>query len=220
MAIISSGINGGFSGKAGTVVGYYRLGKWIMRSLPKKSTKNKRGSEEQKASRSVFTKMQHFLSPTLEFIRIGFNMEARSRQMTAHNAAKSYNMRHAFTPEQEIDFGKVLLSFGNLPGALNPTVEKDDTGLHFSWTDNSTEKFAESRDQVMLLAYDDMITDINNKKEPKAYHLLSGARRKTGTETLEIHPRSKGNTLHTYIAFISDDRERISMSTYVGEIVF
>jgi hypothetical protein len=44
MAIIREGINGGFSGKAGAVVGYYRLGKWVMRGLPKPSSKNKRGT--------------------------------------------------------------------------------------------------------------------------------------------------------------------------------
>ncbi len=220
MAVISSGINGGFSGKAGNVVGYYRLGKWIIRGLPKPSAKNKRGSESQKASRSIFTKTQHFLTPVLDFIRVGFNMEGRSRQMTAHNAAKSYNMLNAFTADGEIDFSKVLLSFGNLPGVVNPTVEKDDAGLHFTWVNNSADKGVEPRDQVMLLAYDNMLVDINGKKTPKAYYLLSGARRKDGKETLEIRPASKGNTLHTYISFISDDRERISMSTYVGEIVY
>ena len=220
MAIISNGINGGFSGKAGTVVGYYRLGKWVIRGLPKKSSKNKRGSKDQKASRSVFTKMQHFLHPTLSFISVGFNMEGRSRQMTAHNAAKSYNMLHAFTPDGEIDFSKILLSFGNMPGALNPTVQKDDVGLHFSWTNNSSEQMANSRDQVMLLAYDNMFIDLNNNLKPRAYYSLSGARRKDGIDTLEIHSSSKGHKIHTYIAFISDDRERISMSTYVGEIEY
>ena len=72
----------------------------------------------------------------------------------------------------------------------------------------------------MLLHYDNMITDENNKKNPQAYYVLSGARRKTGIETLEISPRSIGHKIHTYIAFISDDRERISMSTNIGEIEY
>ncbi len=220
MAIISNGINGGFSGKAGAVVGYYRLGKWVMRGLPRLSNKNKRGSLEQNINRSKFTKMQHFLAPILDFIRVGFNMESRSKQMTAHNAAKSYNLLHAVTPEGEINFSKVLVSSGNLPGALEATVQKDDTGLHFSWIDNSGEQGAASRDQVMLLAYDDMIFNSTNEKKPMAYKMLSGARRKTQMETLEIAPISKGHTLHTYIAFISDDRESISTSTYVGEIEY
>ena len=220
MAIIREGINGGFSGKAGAVVGYYRLGKWVIRGLPKPSRKNKVGTIEQKASRSKFTKMQHALSPIVDFIRVGFHMEAKARQLTAHNVAKSHNMLHAFSPNGEIDFSKLLISFGYLPGSLNPTVQKDDVGLHFNWTNNSAEEQAHARDQVMLLAYDHMNVDQINMPAPKAFFILSGARRKAGMDTLEIPAHFKGHAFHTYIAFISDDRERISMSTYVGEIVY
>ncbi|SFH50755.1 DUF6266 family protein [Pedobacter insulae] len=212
MAIISEGINGGFTGKAGSVVGYNRMGKWIIRGLPRAKKKNRRVSAGQQASRSVFTKMQYFLSPIVPFIRVGFNMESRSRQITAHNAAKSYNMLNAFTPEGEIDYSKVLVSFGKLPGALAATLETDDAGLHFSWNDNSKEKDASSDDQVMLLAY--------NVAKKGTYWMLSGARRKVGKETLKVGKSDKPKVLHTYIAFISDDRQRISMSTYLGEIVY
>ena len=73
MAIISNGINGGFSGKAGAVVGYYRFGKWVLRSLPKSSAKRKKGTPAQRANRSVFNKMQYFLSPILDYIRMGLH---------------------------------------------------------------------------------------------------------------------------------------------------
>ena len=48
MAIIKEGINGGFTGKAGAVVGYYRLGQWVIRGIPKTSKKNKEGTAAQK----------------------------------------------------------------------------------------------------------------------------------------------------------------------------
>lgn len=225
MAILNGGINGGFSGKAGPVVGYYRLGKWCMRAMPKKSSKNKRGTPAQKESRSTFTKTQQFLSPILSFIRVGFNMEARAKQMTAHNLAKSYNMLNAFTPEGEIDYSKAQVSFGKLPGAADLVVEKDDIGLHFSWKIASSEKLSYSSDQVMLLAFDETAFKFNKEtkpsdKEKEAYYIVSGARRKAGIETLEIPAKAKGHVLHTYLAFISDDRERVSMSAYTGEIVY
>ncbi len=212
MGIGTGGINGGYSGKAGSLVGYYRMGKWIVRGMPKLSKKNKVGTVAQKASRSTFTKMQHFLSPIIAYVRVGFNMDGRLRQMTAHNAAKSHNMLNAFTPEGDIDYSKVLISFGKLPGALNPTVEKDDVGFHFAWTDNSKEKFARGDDQIILLAYD--------VETPIEFGMLSGARRNAGTETITIHSQMKGNTFHLYMAFISDDRMRISTSMYLGEIVY
>lgn len=220
MAIVTGSVMGSFRGRLGDAVSYQLNGKNVVRSLPEKSAKNKRGTELQNVYRSRFTKMQQFLQPILLFIRIGYNMEGRSRQMSAHNAAKSYNMLNAFNAEGEIDYSKVLVSFGNLPSALNAIVQKDDIGLHFSWSDNSGEGRAKSRDQVMLIAYDDMVLDSHNHKNPKAYMILSGARRKTQMETLEIGPISKGHRLHTYIAFISDDRESISTSIYVGEIEY
>ena len=79
MAVILNGINGGFNGKTGAVVGYYRFGKWVLRSLPKSSAKRKKGTPAQRASRSVFNIMQYFLSPILDYIRMGFAREAKTR---------------------------------------------------------------------------------------------------------------------------------------------
>ena len=212
MGIGTGGINGGYSGKAGSLIGYYRLGKWVVRGMPKLSAKNKRGTTAQKASRSLFTKMQYFLSPIVDFVRVGFNVEGRSKQMTAHNAAKSYNMLNAFTPEGEIDYSKVLISFGKLPGAINATVEKDELGLLFSWTNNSADKGAKTDDQVILLAYD--------VAQELTFGTLSGARRNEGKDLIKLQGHKTHSVFQVYIAFISDDRERVSKSSYIGEITF
>ncbi len=210
MATGKHGPNGGLSGTFGSVVGYYRLGTWVVRGLPKARKKKRTATNAQKASRSTFTKMQHFLAPIVGYIRVGFNMEGRSKNMTAHNAAKSYNMLNAFTADGEIDISKVVISYGKLPGAENPVVVKDPLGLLFSWTNNSVAKGANGFDQVILLAY-----DVQNQI---AHGLESGARRRSGKQLLEFDELSTRKSLHTWIAFISDDRERISMSTYLGEI--
>lgn len=212
MATFNNGINGGFTGKAGSVIAYQLHGKWVMKGMPKPSAKNKRGTTSQKACRCAFTKMQTFLSPLIDFIRVGFNLESKSRQMTAHNAAKSYNMLNAQNENSEIDYSKVRLTFGNLIGAENPNVTKDNVGFHFSWTNNSSENYIRKTDQVMLVAY-----DILNEK---AIYLLSGARRQKGMESLQIPTHLKGNEFHTWISFISDDRESIAMSTYIGSYIF
>ena len=212
MAIVTGSAMGVFRGKIGNAVSYQLNGKNVVKSLPGKSAKNKRGTVTQNVNRSKFTKMQHFLQPILHFIRVGFNMEGRSQQMSAHNAAKSYNMLNAFSTEGEIDYSKVLVSFGNLAGAVDVTVVQDDAGLHFSWKNNSEPRLVRSDDQVMLLAY----SPHNNSAE----FMLSGARRKAAHETLDMFGVDKGNEVHTWIAFISDDRQKISMSTYVGKIIY
>jgi hypothetical protein len=210
MAIVTGSAMGFFKGKMGNAVSYQLHGKNVVRALPSKSAKNKRGSLTQNLNRSRFTKMQEFLQPILHFIRVGFNMEAKSKQMSAHNAAKSYNMLNAFSPEGEIEYAKVLVSFGNLDGVIDPTVVQDDAGLHFSWKNNSVSHLVHDDDQVMLLAY--------RPKDGFAEMRLSGARRNEGHETLGIDGFNKGDEIHTWMAFISDDRQKISMSTYVAAI--
>lgn len=212
MATVTGSIMGFFKGKIGNAISYQLNGKNVVKSLPEKSAKNKRGSVMQNVNRSKFTKMQHFLQPILYFIRVGFNIEAHSRQMSAHNVAKSYNMLNAFSPEGEIDYSKVLVSFGNLPGPLTAQVETDDTGLHFSWTNPIDSSGIYRSDQVMLLAY--------CPSDGSAEMMLSGARRKAEKESLELWKNKTPLPYHTWIAFISDDRQHISMSTYVGEVTF
>lgn len=221
MATIKEGINGGFSGKAGTVVGYYRMGKWIIRALPKKSRKNKRGSVQQNTCRAKFTAMQLFLKPLLPFVRTGFNMEGRVRQMTAHNAAKSHNM-HAFTEDDRIDYRKVLISYGKLPGADSVAVESCDAGLQVSWDPKLTvapgDVQSNSFDQVILLAYY-LVAD-KDDKGIRVFGRPTGARRKTGTDVIEIPPFRKGKSFHVWMAFVSDNREWVSTSQYLGEYIF
>lgn len=212
MAIVTGGINGPFKGKVGSVFGYTMMGKNIIKGAPRKSAKNKRGSVAQKACRSKFTKIQQFLRPVLPFIHVGFNMVAHAKQISAHNAAKSYNMLNAFNAEGEIDFSKVLVSFGNLPGPLSAKVETDDMGLHFSWTNPVDSRGIHSSDQVMLLTY--------CPEHRFAWFILYGVNRSEEKESLKLDKNSKPSPHHTWIAFISDDRQHISMSVYVGEVAF
>jgi len=133
MAILNDGINGGFRGKVGSVVGYYANGKWVIRSLSAINKHKKKASNHQELCRRGFTAVQHFLSPLLPFVRVGFGITARSKNMSAHNAAKSYLMLNALNEDQQLDYAKVLLSSGDLAGAVHTTVNSDDIGLHFTW---------------------------------------------------------------------------------------
>ncbi|MFC3561620.1 DUF6266 family protein [Pedobacter jamesrossensis] len=212
MAILNDGINGGFTGKVGSVIGYQLNGKWIIKGLPKPSKKNKIGSQKQKVCRQRFTVMQNFLSAVIGYIKIGFNLERKARMITAHNAAKSYNMLHAFDDNNEIDYTKIVLTYGDLVGAENPQHFIDDVGLHFTWSEQHLTPYERQSDQVMVLAY--------NAKNNTAYCLFSGSRRSSGKETLPNKSLEKGSDYHTWISFIADDRMNISMSTYVGCITY
>ena len=216
MAILANGPNGGFSGKAGSVVGYYLYGKWVIRGLPKLSDKNKIGSPRQKLYRSRFSKMQTFQRPLLGFIRVGFNLEARLRGNSAINSANSWNMQHGFLENGDIDYSAIKVSSGNLPGALNAQVAAEEDALMFNWTDNSEHDrsnrsdVSRHSDQVMLLAYD--------IKHSLVCQVLSGARRSEGKGILKVSGEP-GSEWHTWIAFISDDRASIATSVYTGVVI-
>lgn len=211
MAILNEGINGGFTGKVGSVIGYRLNGKWVIKGLPKKSKQNKIGTTEQKRNRAKFTVMQQFLSVMLPYIRVGFNLESKLRNISAHNAAKSYNLIHAFTEKGELDYTKTVLTKGNLPGAEAALVKRVENGLQFSWIFPKPGNSILADDQVMLMAY--------NAESNQMVCVYSGARRKSDTEVLEMGDPT-GLAYHTWISFVSDDRMAISTSQYLGTFVF
>jgi hypothetical protein len=121
MGQIFQGILGGFSGKVGTVIGYVRNGVAFMRGLAIGHTDaNTPAQQEQRAK---FSLVIDFLRPLTALLHTSFKT-AESRQ-SGFNAAMSYTMEHAIKgvfPALEIDYTKVLVCKGMLPGALNPTA--------------------------------------------------------------------------------------------------
>ncbi len=214
MAILNNGPNGGFKGKVGSVVGYNRKGADVIRSLPKKS--RKKPSKKQQYNRGTFAMVQLFLSPFTVFIRAGFDLESQKGTGSAFNKATSINninrIWKGVFPDIEIDYPKVCLSMGTLTGVKDPSVTADDAGLHFNWTNNEDEEGVGYNDQIMLAAY---IPQIDS-----AFFVLSGARRSEGSEMMKLPSKIKGMEIHTWMSFVSDDRKRISMSTYSGSLIF
>lgn len=214
MAILNGGPNGGFSGKAGSIVGYQQYGKWIIRGLPKYSKKNKKGSFNQNICRSRFSKMQNMLKPLLPYIRVGFNLESKRNGNSAHNSAKSWNMLNAFNEDGEINYAAFRFSMGDLPGAVDVAVEEREDQLIFSWRDNSKDAgdkwYLREDDQVMIMVYD---AETNS-----SYGTMSGARRSSEREVIAIERFKNASDHHIWISFISDDRQHIANSSYVGMV--
>jgi hypothetical protein len=214
MAILHGGPNGGFSGKAGSIVGYQQYGKWVIRGLPKYSKKNKKGSLNQNICRSKFSKMQNMLRPLLPYIRIGFNLEAKRNGNSAHNSAKSWNMLNAFNEDGEINYASFRFSMGDLPEAVDVALEERVDQLIFTWRDNSKDASGNwhlrEDDQVMIMIYD--------SKTNSSFGTMSGARRSSEREVIVIERFKNATDHHIWISFISDDRQRIANSSYVGMV--
>ncbi|MXV49462.1 hypothetical protein GS399_00640 [Pedobacter sp. HMF7647] len=210
MGKLPNGILGGISGKVGTVVGYVMNGKAYVRSAPRKS--EQKPSAAQLAMRQRFALAQNWLKPLTPFVRIGCKNYGSSGR--GFIAAKSYLMHYALTgthPEVSVDPAMVMVAWGKLPQATGASVSLDASGnLSFQWDANEYRGTNFQNDHVMLLAY------IPEAK--LAAFDLCGARRSKGGDTLKLDAGFSGKEADVYMAFITEEREELSNSQYLGRI--
>lgn len=213
MARLEKGLFGAFTGKIGNVEGYLRKGVPVIR-LKKRKT-NIPPSLKQLAVRQKMKVVNVFIGSMTRYVAAGFDLAAANETYTANNAAKSYQLLNAVQgqyPDFEIDYSKARLTEGDLPVADDPQVQPLANGLLFTWAFDANEGFYYQRQQVMLLVYAPVIN--------QSFYTLSGARRTTGAETMELPGDFKAHTLECYISFVADDRKAISNSVYAGQVVY
>jgi hypothetical protein len=211
MGTIKKGILGGFSGKVGTVIGGnwkgidYMRGKAASVSNPK--------TEAQLDQRARFGAALKFLQPLTAFLRVGFKNYAV--KMTAFNSAMSYNLNNALSgvfPDYFIDYASALVSRGNLPGALNPTVQCSTPGqIDFAWTDNSADATASANDKVLLVVF--------NPAKQLAITIIGGNDRSVVEQPITVPATFSGDEVQCYIAFQNANQSVLSNSVYAGPLV-
>ncbi len=200
MARLINGILGGFQGKVGPVIGYTLNGQAIMRSLPKKISKEP--SEKQLESRKKMAACQEWLKHITPFVRVGF--KNFSTKQHGFGSALSYLKLNATTEELEVDPSRALISWGDLDLPLSPAVNNTKPGvLEVTW-----EAIAGDTDRAIILAYDG--------KHDYAGEVC-GERRSEGKQTLDCSGL-KGKELYVYLGFVSEERDRCSNSVYLGKV--
>ena len=209
MGTFEKGILGGFNGKVGTVVGSTWKGITVMRSTPKA---RKGGfSNSQLIQQAKFALMIKFLQPMADFMNLTYKKAAT--KMSGFNKVFSDNIKAAIAgvyPALTIDYTKVILSKGSLPGAVSPVAASTVAGkLVFTWTDNSNNGTALSSDIAFVAAYNEALNQwIFNS---------NAAARSAGTVTLDVTAFS-GKPAQTYIGFMSADRNKTANSLYTGVV--
>lgn len=210
MAKFSKGILGGFSGKVGNVVGGNWKGVDYMRS--KSSFKNLNPSDAQLAQQLKFGMCIRFLQTMSGLLEQSFNNFAVKK--TGVNSALSYTLKNAVTgvyPLFSIDYANVLVSRGDLPNVLAPSIVMGaGSQLVYSWTDNSGVGVAKPTDKAMPVAY---CPSLN-----QCIYITSGADRSSLTDTLNLAAFS-GKTVETYLGFVSDSGLNVASSIYTGSVV-
>lgn len=208
MGKISQGILGGLSGKVGNVIGGNWKGIDYLRIKPS-SVANPR-TEGQVNQRNKFSATIEFLSPSKDFIKVGYKSLAIKK--TAFNAAMSYTLGNAITgsaPNFNIDYSLALLSKGGLSSPFNGSIDLTTANqVTFNWIDNSADGNANSTDKAMVLAY--------NPSKKESIFITDGANRYVGSQTLVLPNSYTGDTVYLYMAFISENGSIVSNSVYLG----
>lgn len=210
MGIIKDGVTGGFSGKVGTVVGGNWNGIDYMRSRAASYTDAK--STPQLDQRAKFSVVIQFLKPLKSFLRVGFRSKAIN--MSAYNAASSYHLENALKgtfPDYEIDYSRVMVSHGKLPGTLNPAaIPGSAAEIEFSWENNSSTIGAMADDKAVLIIY--------NPAKQTVLPIVGGNARRSGGQRISLPSQFSGDEVHCYLSFQNASQSMISESRFAGSV--
>ena len=209
MAKIEMGILGGFSGRVGTVVGYYRRGGWYVRAY-QPNIKDRR-SEAQLQQRGRFKAMIQFASQATGVLRVGLREAARAAGLTEGNVFLRENHGcfsggSGFTGNSGnsggIDFAGLRFSKGSLPGVRLTEAAVDEGGaLRVRW-----ESLGGVRgDKIHLYIYD----------AASGRGLAAAATRGEGRAEVLLPEEFSAGNLHVW-AFAEGKGGRVSPTAYMA----
>ena len=217
MGTIKQGILGGFRGRVGNVIGSTWKGQDVMKIRP--ASVFNPNTERQQLQRAKFGLVGRFNKAHLNLIRIGFR--AYTKNMTAVNAAMSYNMANAVTgtfPDLSIDFNKAMISMGTL-AAVNAVsaVSEASATVTLNWTPGIQASNGTDSDQVIASLYD--------KLSEEVIYFPGCASRQEGTASLSLPAYWSSRTAEVFVFLVSlegngsaSTRELVSNTVYAGSV--
>lgn len=209
MAIALNGPQGHFNGKVGNLVFYMLNGIPVVRRIGRPG----KPSKAQLSNHSSMAVTSKLLSSMKDFIKLGYGLQAKGTPQNAHNLATSYHKKHALTgvyPDIKVDYTKVLLSQGTLDAADDLKIQKTATGLEISWNPAYGTDHKHYDDSVMvMLCY---------PESNAGGEYLNIARRSEGRCFIELGESQLHQQIEPYLAFRSADGEKVSDSTYLGNL--
>lgn len=205
MAIIEQGILGGFRGKCGDVIGYFRNGVACVRSMP--AHYHDRRSAAQLRNRNRFTLVMKLMSVVRPVISLGFKRFASA--MTEMNVATRVNY-YSVVKESAggfcYDFSGLVLCRGNVEGLSGLMMNAGGSSLDLVWNGGDVLGGAGDVVSVVLLNGDRM----------EMRFLRGGALRGDGGVTVAVPMGWNGEGVHCYV-LVSRGGDW-SESCYVGVV--
>ena len=209
----TEGINGGFRGTVGTVVGYMWRGQWCMRARPRFYHDAK--TEAQLEQRELFKATVAYAGRVREVLRTGFHAPALAAHKTECNYFLKVNKGCFAMADGElaVDYEHLRVSEGPVaPVGFGEAVLQSDTVISIPFEKNPEHRRAYSDDKVYVAAFCD---------NPPQYYddaLLSlPVYRRTGSITVSLPDAWAGHEVHLY-GFVQDNAGRTSDSVYLGAV--
>lgn len=215
MGTIKQGILGGFRGRVGNVIGSTWKGQDVMKIKP--ASVFNPNTERQQLQRAKFGLVGRFNQAHRNLIRIGFR--AYTKNMTAANAAMSYNLANAITgpfPDLSIDYSKVMISMGSLAVVNEVSAVSEATAsVTLNWTSESQN--GKDSDQVVASLYDSATAEV--------VYFAGCASRQEANVALNLPANWSGRTAEVFVFLISLEgnglsasRETVSNTVYAGQV--
>jgi len=210
MGVIRKGANGGFKGKAGSVIGSSWKSIDYIKGLYKKRTKP--ATEEQLMQQAKFTLLMRFLLPLKVFIRIGYG-QRKTDTHTPMNVAFQDNLKRAIVgdyPEYALDYSQVRIAEG-YSGGSTESASAEDGVLTVTWDTVQNELYGqEEDDRVYIVLYHPGIDQFLTAPTPP--------QRADGTVDITLPNHFQTGEGHIWL-FTADRKGRnVSRSVYLGEV--
>lgn len=212
MGTIRNGANGGFSGKAGSVIGSRWNDISYIKGLPKISTKP--ASLKQLDQKARFAAVLKFMGPIKDMLLLGYRGQ-KSGRTTGFNLGIQHALGNAVTgiyPDYGLDKSKLQISKGTVQPPSSLVVSSAVAGsLDVAWSPQINDLNAFPEDAMVVLLY-------NEQQNFFLSYTKVGARSDMGS-ALEIPADFSGQTVHAYFFYVSRNGDRQSPTTYVAPIV-
>lgn len=219
MATIKKGINGGFSGKAGSVIGSNWRDIDYIRGLSKKSTKA--ASMKQLEQRAKFATAVEFLQAAKAVFELGYKTQ-KTGKSTGYNIGLRNVLSDAIVgvyPDFSIDYSKVVFSKGSYGRAIGLSLVSAETGtVRISWDAEGVADM-DPEDEFMNAMPHDIAIILLYNTDKQEYKLNKTAVRVDGEAIISLPASYSGDEVVGWVFFTSENRALVSKSSFAGSAV-
>ena len=211
MGTIRHGANGGFSGKAGSIIGSSWNNVSYIKGLHKIS--NKPASQKQLDQRARFAAVLGYLGPIKDVFTIGWKGQTGNR-VSGFNMGIQYALGYAVVgdyPAYEVDKALIQISKGSVQPYKSKAIASSTPGaLELTWLPQINDLTAFSHDVLMAVVY--------NEDQNLFLLFKNVGKRVDAQATLEIPEDYSGQTIHVYLFYVNEAGTRQSNSSYIGPV--